>query len=468
MKSSDLQKIIDRGENERVEFKSEKTTSKAIAKAACAFLNSNGGRIVVGVNDQNQVVGIANIDETIKKTKNQLTELISPPALWTIEKVSVGKQVAIVVEVPEGSDKPYVFEGAIYFRRGARQIVSASRNEISAIILNRSEVSQRWERQIALGAERADLDDQLIEKTTRSAVESDRWQGAADDIDGFLDAHGLIAYGGITNAALLLFGKLPSRSLPQARVRLLVMPEGKTGNLYSMDKTFEGSILSVAEQVPNALAAIFGGVTSTFSASRWQREDRPTFPMTALREGIMNALVHRDYNMSGNIIIGILPDSIQISNPGGLPEGLKPADLKRDHPSVPRNPDIAHICFLHGLIEKVGRGTQGIVEDCRKARLRDPKWQSSGLETKLTFFAPTAVSKSRREEELNERQQKILNALREVKQLKSKDVTNLFGDKITDRTVRNDLQALVEGGWLVRRGRGRGTYYVNGSAEAKK
>jgi len=467
MKPLDLRKIIDEGENERVEFKSGKTTPKAIAKAACAFLNSNGGRIVVGVSDQNQVVGIANIDASVTKIKTQLTELISPPALWTIEKTPVGKQAVIVVDVPEGNDKPYVLEGAIFFRRGA-QIVTASRNEISAIILNRSEVSQRWERQIALGAERANLDDQLIGNTTQSAVESDRWQGVTDDRDGFLDAHGLTAYGGITNAALLLFGKRPSRLLPQARVRLLVMPEGKTGNLYSMDKTFEGGILSVAEQVPNTLATILGGVTSTFSTDRWQREDRSTFPITALREGIMNALVHRDYNMNGNIIIGVFPDSIQISNPGGLPEGLKLADLKRDHPSVPRNPDIAHICFLHGLIEKVGRGTQRIVEDCRKARLRDPKWQSSKLETKLTFFAPIAASKSQKEEDLNERQQIILNALREVKHLKSKDVTNLFGDRITDRTIRNDLQALVEGGWIVRRGRGRSTSYVLGPAKGTK
>ena len=212
----------------------------------------------------------------------------------------------------------------------------------------------------------------------------------------------------MTNAALLLFGKQPSRLLPQARVRLLVMPEGKTGNRYSLDKTFDACILQIAEQIPSALEAHTGGVASRFSKENWQREDRSLYPTTALREGVMNALVHRDYGASGSITISLLPDSLQISNPGALPHGLTPADLKRDHSSVPRNPDIAHVFFLRGLIEKIGRGTQRIVQDCRKAGLRDPRWQSSGMETKLTFFAPAMSSRS---EDLNERQQQILDLL---------------------------------------------------------
>ena len=189
--------------------------------------------------------------------------------------------------------------------------------------------------------------------------------------------------------------------------------------------------------------------------------------MTALREGVMNALVHRDYSSSGSITISILPDSLQISNPGGLPEGLKPADLKRDHPSVPRNPDIAHVCFLRGFIEKVGRGTQRIVEDCREARLHDPKWQSSSLETILTFFTPASGFAQTLVEDLNDRQQKILAAIQEHKPLSANDVAKLLGGEVTDRTVRNDLQTLVNGQWLVRRGRGRSTLYVRPKKELK-
>jgi len=308
-----------------------------------------------------------------------------------------------------------------------------------------------------MGADRQDLDDNLISETARMAVAAERWNGSPNDIEGFLHTHGLFVNGGLTNAAVLLFGKQPSRLIPQARLRLLVMPEGKTGNRYSVDKTFESNLLRIVEEIPSALAAYVGGVVSDFKDNKWQRDDHPLYPMAALREGVLNALVHRDYSLTGSILILIAPDSLQISNPGGLPPGLTIADLKRDHPSLPRNPDIAHILFLHGLIEKIGRGTQRIVEECRRARLRDPKWQSSGVETKLSFFIS---AKSATLEQLNERQQKIVELLKEKKQLRAGDIVSLLGGKITERTIRNDIQALVDGGWLVRRGRGRSTSYV--------
>jgi len=464
MNARDLKKLIEKGESDQVEFKTGNAPIEMIAKNVCAFLNLQGGRVLLGISDHGNVLGVTDAEAMLKSIKHQMPPLISPPAMWTVEHVRIDDHDIVVIDVPTGIDKPYVTEGAIYSRRGERT-VPATRNEISALILKRTESSQRWERQITMGAEREDLDNKLIRETAKLAVKAERWQGSPDDVDDFLNALGLFAHGGATNAALLLFGKQPSRLLPQARVRLLVMPEGKTGNRYSADRTFDGCAIRIAEQIPEALSKYVGGVLSNFSEERWQREDRPLYPMAALREGILNALVHRDYNLNGSITISILPELLQISNPGGLPDELSPADLKRDHPSVPRNPDIAHVFFLRGLIEKIGRGTQRIVEDCRNARLRDPKWQSSLLETKLTFFTPATGSRS---EDLNDRQKQIIEFSREKKQLKAGDIAVLLGGGITERTVRNDLQALVGGGWLTRRGRGRSTSYAKGPIAAKK
>ncbi|MBS3907376.1 MAG: putative DNA binding domain-containing protein [Syntrophaceae bacterium] len=360
MNPKELQSLIANGENERVEFKTGNMSPEVIAKTVCAFLNREGGRLLLGVSDRGRLAGVADADLLTRSIESQLPSLISPPALWTVDRMRVEGRDIVIVEASEGMDKPYVTGGAIYFRRGER-IVPANRNEISELIQNRADASQRWERRIAMGAEQVDLDDKLIQETTRMAVKSQRWQGSPNDIEGFLHALGLVSFGGVTNAALLLFGKQPSRLLPQARVRLLVLPEGKTGNQYSLDKTFDACVLQIAEQIPAALEAHAGGVASRFPEKNWQREDRSLYPITALREGVMNALVHRDYDANGSITISLLPDSLQISNPGALPHGLTPADLKRDHPSVPRNPDIAHVFFLRGLIEKIGRGTQRIL-----------------------------------------------------------------------------------------------------------
>jgi ATP-dependent DNA helicase RecG len=361
------------------------------------------------------------------------------------------------VEVPEGQDKPYVAGGAIFFRRGASD-VPAKRDEIGRLIESRVEASQRWERQLAVGADPKDLNDRVVLETMRLAIKAQRWHGTADDINGFLHSMGLTARGGITNAAVLLYGKTPSRMLPQARVRLLVLPAGKTGDRYLVDKLFEKCLLLTAKELQEALTVQVGGVASQFSLN-WQRTDRPIYPVMALREGVMNALVHRDYTLGGSVTISVQPESLQISNPGGLPAELTPADLKQNHPSLPRNPDVAHVCFLHGLIEKIGRGTQRILEECQRAQLREPKWQSSSLETTLTLFSPLTRVRSD-VDELNERQRRILAALRVRGQLRPTDVAKLVGKGVTGRTLRSDLQGLLQRGQLLRRGRGRSTSYV--------
>jgi ATP-dependent DNA helicase RecG len=455
MNSKDIVKLIEGGESETVEFKGPNVAPDAIARVTSAFLNQQGGHLLIGVGDDGQIVGVKEAETLCQKISNNLNNVISPSALWTVERVAIGAADVVVVDVPAGLDKPYVAAGSIYFRRGS-QVVAATRDEISQLITDRVKASLRWERQIAVGVDLNDLDNQLIRETVERALQTQRWEGAIDDSESFLSSFGLSAYGAITNAGLLLFGKQPEKLLPQSRVRLVVMPEGKTGDRYESDRIFEGSLLKIASEIPGALGAHVE-VLSDFTNDQWRRQDVSQYPISALREGVMNALVHRDYSLSGLTTISVLRDSLQISNPGGLPEGLTPADLKRPHPSIPRNPDIAYVFYINGLIEILGRGTQRIVEDFRKARIREPQWQSSKLETRLTLFAPqSAVSV----EDLSVRQRKIMAALGERKEIRPSDLVTLLSEDVTDRTVRNDLQVLVNRGLVLKLGRGRSTSYA--------
>ena len=154
-------------------------------------------------------------------------------------------------------------------------------------------------------------------------------------------------------------------------------------------------------------------------------------------------------------------------NYGQLPPEIKPNDLRKPHPSLPRNPDIAHVCFLRGLIDKVGRGTQKIIEECRLAGLKPPSWQSSETGTTLTFFAPVAVTPKGKFENLNDRQQKIIEVLKGKKSLKATELADGLGFEVTERTVRNDLLTLVELGWVAKRGQGPSTTYALVEKESK-
>lgn len=100
----------------------------------------------------------------------------------------------------------------------------------------------------------------------------------------------------------------------------------------------------------------------------------------------MNALVHRDYSkVSSTVHISIYSNRMVISNTGTLPEGLHIADLKREHTSILRNPDIARMCFVHDLIEMLGSGTQRMVKDCKTYGLADPIWKEDGDHLILKF-----------------------------------------------------------------------------------
>jgi ATP-dependent DNA helicase RecG len=305
-----------------------------------------------------------------------------------------------------------------------------------------------------------DLDETLIRKTVAMALNTGRWQGDVNDPKSFLYSLGLLTHSDITNAGAVLFGTKVARWFPQVRIRFVVMPTGKTGDAYEDDATFEGNLFAIAKEAFQRLTRYTGTLRTKFHDDALRREEAREYPPTAIREAVMNSIIHRDYSRSGSILIAMLPTSLKISNPGALPEELTVADLKKDHPSIPRNPDIAHVCYLGGLIEKVGRGTQRIVEDCRRNHLRDPKWTSSESETTLTFFARTQIAK--RLDDLNDRQKLILQALQKQGYLSSRNVSDVLGKKVTGRTVRSDLRLLVDRGLIIQRGRGRSTSYSPG------
>ena len=119
---------------------------------------------------------------------------------------------------------------------------------------------------------------------------------------------------------------------------------------YLDDQVFQGPLVTTLSEVVEFIKRNVA-LTTRFDSDRLRRRDLPEYPIYALREALVNAFAHRDYSgFSGGISVGIYPSRIEIWNSGHLPEGLKPSDLKRIHPSIPTNPDIAHVLYI-GLPE---------------------------------------------------------------------------------------------------------------------
>lgn len=163
------------------------------------------------------------------------------------------------------------------------------------------------------------------------------------------------------------------------------LDQGKTGDVFKDDQLLEGNLFKNIERIQNFFEKHLS-FSRKFDHNDWKRTDDYVFPMAALREGVMNALVHREYGLiSSALSIIIYPDKLEITNSGKSP--FKQSELKKNHLSMPYNPDMAHIVFLRGYIEKIGRGTLKIIDACKQAGIKPLVWEIGESTVKLTFFS---------------------------------------------------------------------------------
>lgn len=459
MMSIELKNILNAGESDSTEFVSSANIDR-VAKAVCSLLNTHGGCVVVGVDDQGGVLGIKDAQRTAKGLMDSLRGRVSPESILSTSVESLEGRELIVLDVPSGSVKPYLVDGTIWLRRGDA-VVPAKADEVHRLIQERTRADQRWERRTALGIGIEALDIDEIRKAAAEIQTSGRRQfKQPDDPLAVLEELGLAGAGQITNAAVVLFGLAPSRLHPQLRTRMTVFESDKTGRELLMDETIERHLFGTLTRI-NELFQRWIPIRSSFPEGNWQRRDEWDFPPAALREGVLNALVHRDFaSPSGSLRIEIYPERLSIWNIGALPNGVDAKMLSSDHPSLPRNPDIANVCFLRGFIEQIGRGTVMIIQECLRAGLQRPQWESDQLGTRLTLFG-RRQSRKMIAAALNQRQIRVLGKLQTGQELTLADYQATLEDStVTERTVRNDLSQLVDAGFLRRQGKGRGTFYV--------
>ncbi|MET3501241.1 ATP-dependent DNA helicase RecG [Mucilaginibacter rubeus] len=393
MKSEQLIKnILLKDESATLEFLSV-ANKETIARTVCGFLNSDGGQVIIGVNQDKSVSGIKDSDAAASSLSSFLVNNIVPAAPIMVSTEAFEDREVILIQVYSGSRQPYIFSGSIYFRRDSRT-VKASSEEISALIHGRQVSETHWERQLSPYAELEDLDIAEINGAIREANQNGRGAFIEEgEIDKFLISQNLSENGQLTNAAVLLFGKRPVKFLPQASVRVTVFKSTKTSDEYLYDKVFDDNIFENIRKITSFFDVNIS-THSKFNKDQWTRMDT-TFPRFALREALLNAIIHRDYSsLASSCLVAFYPDRMEISNYGKLPEELKIADLKTNHLSLPRNPDIAQLCFITGWIEKIGRGTLKILEDCNDKGLVVPIWKSEAGATTITFPGITVTRHS--------------------------------------------------------------------------
>jgi ATP-dependent DNA helicase RecG len=188
-----------------------------------------------------------------------------------------------------------------------------------------------------------------------------------------------------------------------------------------------------------------------------QRIEKDEYPVAAVREMILNALVHRSYPGS-QTQIRLIDSSFSVWNDGGLPEGITEEDLLKVHRSKPRNPLIADVCFKAGYIDAWGRGTLKIVESCKGAGLPKPvlKEEQGGFVVTISkdWFSPQMLS----DKGLNERQIGTISYMKKKGFITNHEYTVMHG--ISDRTALRDLRDMLQKKLIQKEGQNKGTRYM--------
>lgn len=450
--------LINKKESIQTEFQAEFKVEKTL-KAICAFLNTDGGWIIVGHSGKDAIGISGDVDVKTNELKSRIAENIIPqPLVYVQDDVYKGKNL-LLINVLKGSRQPYSFERKYYIRRSGKSVI-ADTDDISLLLRKSNEFTSTWEKLTTIDAMYDDLNQKEIYKTIREANKLGRGKNLPGDPQNFLSYFQIFDLGSVKNGSIVLYGNDPVRFLPQCRIRITVMPYGKTGSRYDDSLTIEDNLFIAFDRIHKYFVKELPMV-SEFKYNKWDRIDRERYPMEALDEAIINAMVHRNYgDVSGEVTINIYPDKIEITNSGEIPSGiLKGKSNFEIYHAVFRNPMIAHMFYLRGKMEKKGRGLPLIKNRFIEYGLKSPEWISQNGYTSLTLYGiskPIAI---------NDRMISFLKKLKTGVQFTREDYEKSFSGNISEKTARIDISKLVEGGWVEKIGEGPSTKYTRTNKE---
>lgn len=376
MTKTELLELISNGENSGVEFKRDVIDNRALAKELVAFANLAGGQLLLGVEDDGSISGITrpNLEEWVMTACRDKIRPEVIPYFEVIKDVEPGKDVA-VVRVEPGWAVHHVWHNnhRTYYIRVGTLSREASQEELERLFQQRG--SFRLEVRAVSGTSFKDFDvrrlkdyfQRLRQQPTPKDDDMTGWQTLLVNTEFMLDEGSSVA---ATVGGLLLFAKKPNRFLSQAGIDAAAYPGREKDYAAKERAELRGAMTPLfssveskdSELVENGLveqAVDFvrrnTDVTATLEDGA-RRVERWTYPEEAVREAVVNALVHRDYLLSGtNIELSIFDDRLEIVSPGRLPNSITPVRMRTGCRAA-RNQLLKDVMRDYGYLEHMGMG----------------------------------------------------------------------------------------------------------------
>ncbi len=340
--SQTIREMIALGESEDLEFKA--SFGKEVIESLAAFANHKGGVVLVGVEDSGKIVGVTFGPETVQAWVNQVKQSTMPSIIPDVELATLdGKQV-VVIRVGEFPVKPVACRDR-YFKRVANSNHRLSLTEIANLHLQSLQLS--WDSYMDVNSTLNDLNRDKIKMFLQRVTEGGRFQ-IVGEWQTVLGKLGYLKDGRPTHAAMLLFGRDdPPYALHIGRF--------KTASTIIDDRMIRGTLFHVVEE---SMKFILSHLKVAFEITgEIERREIYEYPLPALRELLLNAVVHRDYTSPVDIQLKIFDNAITFFNPGKLFGDLTIEKLMSDdYQSRTRNKLVAEAFYLTRDIEKYGSG----------------------------------------------------------------------------------------------------------------
>lgn len=445
MTIKDIETLIHTDETRNLELKKTTGELKDGMKSACAFLNTDGGWLIFGIAPTTlKVVGQDVTENTRREIAQALTHL--EPALdvevnYVDLPNSNGKQVIVMhFDKWVWGKEPYTYHKCPYYR-----IESVTKEMPRDMFVERLKAARphdfAWENQTAERVTLDDMDEERIRNAVRLGIAGGRINASAEGatVETLLGKLKLLNNGKPTNAAVMLFG-MNTDDYPQLLLRMACF-KGNDKNEFLDNKQEMGNFFDLLDA---GTAFCFRNLRLAGKIVGMRREEQLEIPAEALREALINALCHREYdNPRASVSLAIYYDRIEIVNPGHFPAQLTPENIKLQHDSFPFNLKIAQVLYQTTYLESWGSGVRRMVKLCEAQHVAEPEYRL-GNNTVTVIFRRNRDSQNDSQNDsqksLNERQRKIVELMRGNRQITVAKIAKTLS--LSAATIYREIKAI--------------------------
>jgi len=456
---------IKKGESKILEFKKEIQQGNNLLKTIIAFSNTSGGKIIIGVDDKKKIIGMPDSEDIIKLME-QIASTISdscfPNIIPEIYTVNVSGKTLIVIEVSKGGLLPYYIkkkgkDEGTHIRIGPTNR-RASKQDILELERQRQNIS--FDEEPDLFTDYKTLDLTPLEEEF-SNIGKRLTKVKLKTLKLIIEKNN-VTYP--TKGLSIILGVYENCRVKCARFK------GTNMSVFMDKKEYEGDLFSQLKQTE---IFIKNHINIGAQITELKSKEIAEIPYAAIREALVNAVVHRDYsNLGRDIKVGIYDDMLDIVSPGGFPSTLTQEDVLNGRSEI-RNRVLARVFKELGYIEQWGSGIKRIITSCIDYGLKRPLIIEKGDSVEVNIYrgkgksqktpekrrkVPESAGKTPVKKEVAANEKAILDFLTKYEKITRKDVEELL--TIKDRRAREILSEMVKNGVLAKFGKSRNIYYM--------